>query len=129
MINYAYMAGLIDADGCIWISNVTAGIDISSKHLGFLEGIQEHMGGRIAKNGKTSSGNSFFKLWWSGKGAAKLAREVRVFLRLKQEQCCLLLEYVDKMPGRGTGPGRIPLKRDMVWHVEAKVRMGALNHG
>lgn len=97
----SYMAGLVDGEGCIGIRkqkrptgnpNYVAHTCIGSSDRHVLEWCKEIWGGSIAPQ-KTSTNRPFW-LWALGPAAAgQLLRDIRLYLKIKQDQAWLILEF------------------------------------
>lgn len=97
----SYMAGLVDGEGCIGIRkqkrrkgnhNYVAHTCIGSSDRPVLEWCKAIWGGSISPQ-KTSTNRPFW-LWALGPAAAgQLLRDIRRYLKIKQDQAWLILEF------------------------------------
>lgn len=97
----AYLAGLIDGEGCIIIfpnrKNYSVRLDITQKNLLHLQKIQKIWGGRIQKGIKEE-----FHLIWSGQNSLSILENCLFYSKFKDQQIGLALLYLKNIsPGSG----------------------------
>jgi hypothetical protein len=102
--SYEYLAGMLDADGCISIhcshrkdgcEHFGYGISIYQQDARLMKWLVYHFGGRYYRHpmkGERKAGYSWHAP--TGKGAEKFLLAIIPYLLLKQEQAKLALEYV-----------------------------------
>ena len=99
----AYLAGLIDGEGCLYVKPLTAfprlyhfgGLSVTNTHLATLTWLKERFGGNIRIKART--GNQIPCGEWSIHGAdaiRSLLKRLLPYLRIKKEQAVLLLEFL-----------------------------------
>lgn len=102
----AYAAGLIDGEGCIYISAYSGGkqygaridVGMSARALRLLEAMQANYGGSIRKTRKRSDRWEAAYAWsLFGKPAADFLRRVHPHLLLKSEQARLAIRLHDML--------------------------------
>ncbi len=96
----AYLAGLLDGEGSIGINNFGGKrvpglrVTVTNTHLAVLKELQAIWGGALTsrrirvKGWKASS-----DLLWGAVTAAEILRAVQPYLRIKQSQCKLALQF------------------------------------
>lgn len=91
----AYVAGLIDGEGCIYIgkADLRPRVEIAmSKAENLLKGLQAEYGGRVRLQ-KTHSNRADLHRWVAyGRTATTVLKRVGPYLRLKEEQAKLVLD-------------------------------------
>jgi hypothetical protein len=124
----AYVAGLIDGEGCIGIlhhKNIyTPRVDVgmTTKARAILEMLQRAYGGSISMQRKATARWDAAECWvLQGEAAAAFLRKVGPRLILKQEQCQIALKVQEIHDGlHQTSPGRAR------WTDEARSRCAVL---
>ena len=98
-ISWAYLAGVIDADGAIMITKQTIGhrgrllIAITNTHRDFLERLQNFTKtGWIVANPQEKY-QDIYRLNWDNKQAEVILRKIYPHLVLKRPQADIALEY------------------------------------
>lgn len=93
-----YLAGFIDADGCIVIGQGNVNIRVCQKNVTLLKKIQKHFGGTISC---TNSTRGVHNLRWYGDDAIKLGNIVAPYLILKRKELDIMYKYADTRGVRG----------------------------
>jgi hypothetical protein len=143
----AYVAGIIDGEGCIHINRstfprqphlstrYTAMVTVGNTGRPLMNLLEATFGGRIDTRPATDRHKEFYVWNAAGPRAAHVLRLVRPYLRLKQAQCDLLLAFIDGFRSfrggsyaRGHAP-RIGLeelaRRERIWReIKALNRPG-----
>jgi endogenous inhibitor of DNA gyrase (YacG/DUF329 family) len=122
----AYIAGIVDGEGCILFYKRDKGIKcrltVSNTDFDLLEWLVATTGaGAIIAHKRASIGHSIGGNWQCHSETAELIlRQIRPYLRVKAAQCDLVLDAQDRL--------RIPrLKADLTWQYEYADRMHDLN--
>jgi len=93
----AYIAGLIDGEGTIRVSNRgSVGLRISNNNLEVLQWVNEQTGNRknkIYSDKRPVRVKTCYSLQWSGRKALFILREVLPYLRIKKERAELVLAF------------------------------------
>lgn len=100
-IETAYLAGIIDGEGCVMIypsrGCFIVRLDIAQKNYNHLKLIQDIWGGRMQKGIKGS-----YHLIWQGKKALPILQKCLFYSKFKTQQIGLALLYLtDISKGRG----------------------------
>jgi hypothetical protein len=93
---YAYLAGLIDGEGCIHVAKAGCNqlrISITNANGGCLKYIKNRMGGKIHKRKKKLNHKSSFRLIFSGKIAFKILGMIIPYLIVKEKEAKEALKY------------------------------------
>lgn len=93
-----YLAGFIDADGCVVIGNGTINIRACNKNVPLLLEMQKVFGGKLAN---ASGETGVYNLRWYGDEALKLADLIEDHLILKKEELLIMREYAETRGARG----------------------------
>lgn len=116
----AYIAGFIDGEGCISISDregryFQPRVTITNTDREILEWILSlYPGQNIAEKRRDNSKHKLaYAAVWSGAQAAVLLEDVISFLRMKREQAYLVLELIESQRIEGR-PGRNGLPDDVI---------------
>lgn len=119
VISPQYLAGAIDADGCIGVAKMAqtirgkslrydARLQLTNTNLPFLEAVQEQYGGHIKTASRGISANPKWKtgyhLCWGTKGSELVIRQILPYLIIKKERAELALELRSTM-GHYVGQG------------------------
>ena len=127
MISWEYMAGMIDADGCINTTktgvnrNVVGRVTIANTNHMFLQTLKDEFGGTLAlrKQGAKKGWKPYGSISWTNRQAEHIIKNVLPFLIIKKRQAELCLELIqmrniskrdryDYVPTPVTGlPGRV----------------------
>ena len=135
-MNAAYVAGLIDGEGCIHLDatgrtyKARVSVGMSAPALPLLQSLQEEWGGTLYQARKANDRWAAAYTWHlTSESAEALIRAVRPYLRLKVKQADLALEVQEhwrSLPRRANGQA--------IWSDEAratglalKERMHVLN--
>lgn len=127
----AYLAGLFDGEGCIYITAPPLNqrdtkyqllVHISNNYRPIIDELHERYGGTIQRV-VTARKNVNFTLHFRSRKAAELLRLMLPYLRIKKEQAVLALEFQEHMSlfPRGTHP--LPegtAAKRHVYHLEMK---------
>ena len=105
----AYLAGLLDGEGCIMISKTKRKgnknyefwlrVFVSNSHLQGLQEVQKCFGGLINEvkpDSKRFSQNRCWRVWWNGKSGETLLQLLLPYLVIKKEQAIVALEFARK---------------------------------
>lgn len=138
-LDLSYIAGFIDADGCISFNSCKAktfhGKSHSPRISGFsidrhvLDFIQAAFGGGInASQGKSSLKRIHYRWSLSGDNAVACVRKLLPFLRIKKEQAKLLCRFDDErlFHKRGNKKNKIPIE-EFLRREDLAVRSKYLN--
>ena len=114
----SYLAGMLDADGCISISKMKAGkqrtanpryvlgLNVTNTSLSLMNWLIEHFGGRYKARKQLLPHHKITYSWFYENGkAAEVLRLVKPFLVIKEKQASVGIELVDgwKTPTGGQG--------------------------
>lgn len=93
----AYLAGLIDADGCIRINKENRiQIDVTNTQLGMIEWVKENFGGRIAFEEKSKKFDGWSDCYRieirKTKDVVKILEAIKPYLTIKQEKADELIK-------------------------------------
>ena len=91
-VSTPYLAGLIDADGCVRVTGTSQYVSLTNRYLPVLTDIQEIYGGNVRIDGNV------YRLELHGKNARGILREILPYLREKKEQARLTLLWSDFPP-------------------------------
>lgn len=121
---WAYIAGLLDGEGCIYISKNRPSkrtrtvnpfyrlyVVISNTHLGAMVWLHNQLGGSLAQQKATRTSFSSNPIWnWrlSTRQAARFLEAVLPYLRIKKEQAEVALEFYHVQKRTWTGGGHVP---------------------
>lgn len=135
-----YLAGILDADGCISISKMKPGkqgttnpryvltVNVVNTSEILMEWLVEKFGGRYKVRRRQSLNHKATYDWWFNNGkAAELLRLVKPYLRIKSDRATVGLSLMDgwSRPNRGQGAQTPP---DEVFRRESHYQqMKALN--
>ena len=113
-----YLAGILDADGCISISKMKAGqqgtanpryvltVNVVNTSLELMEWLVERFGGRYKVRRLQSQNHKATYDWWFNNGkAADLLRLIKPHLRIKQNRAKVGLSLMDGWTRGPRGPG------------------------
>lgn len=122
----AYLAGMVDGDGCISIHRIGKPADgyyaltlaVGNTHMGMLEWIRARFGGTITTSGKPCKPHHAKKWTWAiyGQPMADLLSLLYPYLVAKKRQAELGVEYrvtVYTPSQKGGAPGRAKLSEEM----------------
>jgi hypothetical protein len=113
MMEVAYLAGLIDGDGCLQLRRHTntkfpsfePALFIASSDRFLLEAVASSWGGHIrAKKGSVLSRKTPYEWYLGGAKAIALLRDLRPHLILKSDRAAILLDYWDNCRKRSNVP-------------------------
>ena len=112
----AYLAGLLDGEGCIRIASayhtnvkkrVSPSVLLSTKKRNYwvqvllgnsdvnvLKDIQEQWGGNLSLRSSMRRGKPFGNMTWNKQKAVELLRHLKPYLRIKAIECQVALEFV-----------------------------------
>ena len=123
-LNHAYIAGYIDADGCVTVSmNNNRGYAISVKVIvgshddWFLRQLKNSYGGNLNLSVQKTKWKTVTRCWRltiQGKYALTLLKDIEPYMRYKKEQAkdaITILENTNMKPGRHNVPAAIKLSR------------------
>jgi hypothetical protein len=121
----AYIAGLMDGEGCImllWRKGIKTRVNVSNTHRPVLEWLVETTGiGGIVRQTRSSSKHSPSWYWQvNGDASESIVRQISPYLHIKSQQAALLLDTQERLRNPA-------LKADMVWQEEYLARMHDLN--
>lgn len=129
----AYIAGLVDGEGCIHVSRNARGVfpavTVAMTHHGVIAWLAERFGVKPVVHNKAQAARTGNRLQWrataTGARAATICRELAPFLRVKAPQALTVGEWpVDGRRGRGRPlDPEIELERDLM--AEALESMNA----
>ena len=91
-VEVAYLAGFIDADGCVRISGSTQYVSLTNRYLPFLLKVQDTYGGNVRLDG------SVWRYEAYGETARAMLNEVIPYLHEKKEQAVLALRFSEFPP-------------------------------
>ncbi len=123
----AYLAGIIDGEGCISIGR-------NSQHGSYVirlfiaqhsRELELHKWLRSLGAGCTETYTSIVKYTWSGHKMKPILEATLPYMKVKTRQAKLALRFIDKMPG--AGGGRHGLRQPRAWMNSAYWRMRKLN--
>ena len=101
----AYLAGIIDGEGCIYLGHIKRGEDlvwhsvmkVTNCDLDLITWLENVFGGCTSKHGRWTSKKAFFRpvYGWNATGAMLdyLLPLIRPYLVIKKKQCDVMLEY------------------------------------
>lgn len=94
----AYLAGILDGEGCIRISMGVLHVRVNQaqKNRELLSYLHSKWGGCFYSSDKRKTAS----LTWSGRQAAKVLIAVKPYLTLKLAQAQLALEFQELLPGK-----------------------------
>lgn len=106
IIDHAYIAGIIDGEGCIAISRhktgLTIGVAVSMTDPRAIMVIREAFGGKLFLNKKRAPNHKPVWMWRvEARKAEIILRAIQPFLRVKIDQCNLALSLRDHMRSGG----------------------------
>ena len=112
----AYLAGLLDGEGCIRIAsayhtnvkkrvsplallstqkrNYWMQVLLGNSDVNVLKDIQEQWGGNLSLRSSTRRGKPFGNITWNKQKAVELLRHLKPYLRIKAIECQVALEFV-----------------------------------
>lgn len=94
----AYLAGYVDADGCVRFSGGTPRIEVGGVYPAVLEMLQRMFGGPL--NSIANVDERFYYRWeMSGRGAKHAMQTLRPWLQVKGGQVDLILRADELPPG------------------------------
>ncbi len=98
-----YIAGFVDGEGCIDISNCGKGytyatVSIGNTHFETMEWLAKLTGVKVTEECRRESMGKrrFWYVRLSGRRAAHLLRQIYPFLRVKREQARVVLDFAEK---------------------------------
>lgn len=102
MISWEYLAGMIDADGCIGTTrtgkykNVVVRVTIANTNHLFLQQLKETFGGSLSLRSRGAKENwkPFGSISWTNRQAEVILENVLPFLIIKKEQAIFALELI-----------------------------------
>lgn len=102
MISWEYMAGIIDADGCINTTktgakrNVVGRVTIANTNQEFLHTLKTQFGGTVSirKTGAKKGWKPYGSISWTNRQAEHILLNVLPFLLIKKKQAELCLELI-----------------------------------
>lgn len=111
----AYVAGIIDGEGCITLNRYrpprtdlsvryTPLVQVGNTNSDLTTMLQRSFGGHVNVRPGTTTHRTCFVWVITGPGAGVTLRTVREHLQLKRPQCDLLLEYLDGFRSFRGGP-------------------------
>lgn len=109
MIHAAYIAGFIDADGCVSIRfnrekrSFGAAIIVVQKELRLLEMFKEEFGGILNTTHQNKSNRTYYRWYIQGKALTKLINQILPYIVDKKEQCMIALEATKHQEECGRG--------------------------
>lgn len=110
MLDPRYVAGFVDADGCIQFTRqketILPRVLVTNTDREILEDLQRQYGGDISQLSVTKRKPLWKPCWcWriANDKAVKLVREIEPYLRLKHPQALLVFGFAEAAPGRGKG--------------------------
>lgn len=139
-IDAAYIAGIIDGDGCIYVTavgpersrTVYPSVVVAMTHLGVIKWLQERLGAGTIKKHNTSTRRKNphwkeqFRVQLVGRRAQLLCGKILPYLIVKKEQARLVCEFPIDMR---SGPG-VKINATHVNEIRYRLRdqINALNH-
>ena len=126
--NFAYVAGLIDGEGCIHLEHsrttyrARLSVGMTEPALPLLQSLQAEWGGTLYQQRQATERWAAAWTWHAtGPNAKRVIETIEPFLRLKQEQARIALEVEairDALERRANGDAR--------WTPEAQARCAVL---
>lgn len=124
----SYIAGLIDADGCINVARLSAGtptlrVSLANQNPKPLNLLKEAYGGYIRISGQTCTA------WMTNNKQTlrEILTDIEPYLLIKRDRALLALEYLNLDVGRG-GSGNTEFNPARQRRIEIAVEISRLNH-
>jgi hypothetical protein len=113
-MDYAYLAGLLDGEGTFTIywevkhngflqpaPIIVLALKSNEREVALINSIVEGLGGAVATFRRNKNGKGGLIRWqlWDKQTLRKVLEGIKPYLRLRREECCLLLEALDVIEG------------------------------
>jgi hypothetical protein len=113
-MDYAYLAGLLDGEGTFTIywevkhggflqpaPAIVLSLKSNEREVALINSIVEELGGTVTTFRENKNGKGGLIRWqlWDKQTLRKVLEGIKPYLRLRREECCLLLEALDVIEG------------------------------
>jgi hypothetical protein len=136
----SYLAGIIDADGCISVSKMKAGkqrtanpryvltVNVVNTSEDLMQWLVSTFGGRFKVRRKASMKHKATYDWWFNNGkAADLLRLVKPHLRIKRDRAELGISFIEGWVRLRKGPGTRTPPEEVARRERCYLEMKSLN--